>query len=196
MTYLHVMSVDAPDRPRLRTQSPERIREELAAIDVRFERWSTTDPQPPGADSDAVKDAYRSEIDRISAQGGYRLVDVVRLHPDPSDPGWPDRAQKARSAFLEEHFHTEDEVRFFVEGSGCFYLHVGNLVYATVCTAGDLISVPERTVHWFDMGSRPRFTAIRFFQEEDGWVGEFLPDSIAGRFPSLDDLNAAVGAAA
>ncbi|MCZ1008152.1 hypothetical protein O1L68_16935 [Streptomyces lydicus] len=28
-----------------------------------------TDPLPPGADSDAVKDAYRSDIDRISAQG-------------------------------------------------------------------------------------------------------------------------------
>lgn len=120
---------------------------------------------------------------------------MARLRPDSGDPEWPARARAARTKFLEEHFHTEDEARFFVEGSGCFYLHVEDFVYAMVCTAGDLISVPARTVHWFDMGNSPDFTAIRFFQEEDGWVGNFLPDSIASRFPTLDDLNAAVGAA-
>jgi 1,2-dihydroxy-3-keto-5-methylthiopentene dioxygenase len=197
VTHLHVMSDSDPGKVLLRTQSPERIRTELAAVGVRFERWETTYPlsadakadAKADADADAVMDAYRHEIDRICEAEGYTLVDVARMRPDPEDPTWPERARKARSTFLEEHFHDEDEVRFFVDGSGCFYLHVHDRVHAVVCTAGDLISVPARTVHWFDMGASPDFTAIRFFKKEDGWVGSFLPQSIAGLFPTLDELK-------
>ncbi|MDI3418017.1 1,2-dihydroxy-3-keto-5-methylthiopentene dioxygenase [Streptomyces luteolus] len=191
MTHLSVMPDDEPERVLLHTGAAERIREELGAIGVRFEQWQATRPLPNAADSDTVLGAYRPDVDRICEEGGYRLVDVARLRPDPEDPQWPEKARAARTKFLDEHFHTEDEVRFFVDGSGCFYLHLNQRVYAMVCTAGDLISVPANTVHWFDMGSTPDFTAIRFFQEEDGWVGNFLPTSIAHRFPTLDDLNSA-----
>ncbi|MGW3647942.1 1,2-dihydroxy-3-keto-5-methylthiopentene dioxygenase [Streptomyces sp. NPDC000878] len=190
MTLLQIMPDDAPGTVLLRSTDLDVVRTELMGIGVRIERWHAARRLPAGADDDTVLEAYRSHIDRITAEGDYRLVDVARLTPRPEDPGWPEQARAAREKFLEEHFHDEDEVRFFVAGSGCFYLHVGNRVYATVCTAGDLLSVPSRTVHWFDMGERPDFTAIRFFQEEDGWVGRFLPDSIAARFPSLDDLRA------
>lgn len=191
MTLLQIMPDDAPETTVLRTEDPERVRAELARIGVRLERWQARRPLPSGAGDSAIMDAYRSHIDRVRSEGGYRLVDVARMVPDPDDPQWPKRARTARERFLEEHFHDEDEVRFFVEGAGCFYLHVRGRVHATVCTAGDLLSVPGRTVHWFDMGRDPRFTAIRFFREEDGWVGEFLPDSIASRFPTLDDLRSA-----
>jgi len=89
-----------------------------------------------------------------------------------------------------EHTHDEDEVRFFVEGSGCFYLHLGDEIYAVVCTEGDLVSVPAGTTHWFDMGARPRFCAIRFFQEEDGWVAGFTGVPISTGMPTLDELLA------
>jgi 1,2-dihydroxy-3-keto-5-methylthiopentene dioxygenase len=189
MTLLQVMSETSPDQVGLRTDETERIRAELLDIGVRFERWRTAEIAVD-ADNDTILKAYRRQIDEVSAAGGYRLVDVARIVPAPEDPEWPDRARAAREKFLEEHFHGEDEVRFFVQGAGCFYLHVAGRVYAMVCTAGDLLSVPARTVHWFDMGSRPSFTAIRFFQEEDGWIGTFLPDSIASRFPTLDELLA------
>jgi 1,2-dihydroxy-3-keto-5-methylthiopentene dioxygenase len=38
------------------------------------------------------------------------------------------------------------------------------------------------------MGSRPDFVAIRFFQEEDGWVGDFTGETISSSFPTLDSL--------
>ena len=79
-------------------------------------------------------------------------------------------------------------VRFFVDGRGCFYLHLDDKVYAVVCEAGDLLSVPTGTRHWFDMGVRPTFCAIRFFQKDDGWVGDFTGDPIASRIPDLDEL--------
>ncbi|MGW7696248.1 hypothetical protein ACWGMA_46910 [Streptomyces asiaticus] len=76
-----------------------------------------------------------------------------------------------REAFLDEHRHGEDEVRFFAHGTGCSYLHLADRVLAVVRKEGDLLSVPVGTAHWFDIGRQPHFCAIRFFQAEDGWIG-------------------------
>ena len=81
-------------------------------------------------------------------------------------------------------------MRFFVAGSGVFYLHVDGKVHAVLCEAGDLLSVPQGTTHWFDMGTEPDFTAIRFFHDEEGWVGNFTGDSIAERIPDFDAIAA------
>jgi len=112
----------------------------------------------------------------------------VRLHPDATDAEWEAKAKAAREKFLDEHTHDEDEIRFFVDGHGCFYLHLGDEVHAVVCEAGDLMSVPTGTRHWFDMGHTPDFCAIRFFQEENGWVAGFTGATISARMPSLDEL--------
>lgn len=191
MTLLQIMPDDDARTVLERTDRRDEIRAALGPLDVQFEQWELGRQLAPDASPGQVLAAYRPEVDRICAQGGFRLVDVVRMKPDETDPQWPDRAHAARTKFLSEHTHDEDEVRFFVEGAGCFYLHVGAKVYAVVCEAGDLLWVPRGTAHWFDMGDRPEFTAIRFFQEEDGWIGNFLPDSIASGFPSLDELRAA-----
>lgn len=189
MTLLQVMPVDDGATVLLRTEDLAEIAAELAPHGIRLERWETF-PLSADAGQEQVLAAYASEVERVAAEGPYPLVDVVRLVPDDSDPQWPGKAEAARTKFLDEHTHDEDEVRFFVEGSGCFYLHLGDKVYAVVCTAGDLMSVPAGTTHWFDMGTRPRFCAIRFFQEEDGWVAGFTGSTIASRMPTLDELLA------
>ncbi|MQA23979.1 MAG: cupin [Micromonosporaceae bacterium] len=166
------------------------ITAELKELNVGFERWTATAELSANADQEEVLAAYRDDVDRISAEGGYQLVDVVRLRPDPDNEEWVATARAARQKFLNEHTHDEDEVRFFVEGRGCFYLHLGDKVYAVVCETGDLLSVPQGTTHWFDMGATPSFCAIRFFQEEDGWVGNFTGNDIATRIPYLDELLA------
>lgn len=123
--------------------------------------------------------AYGSEIDRLVAERGYRSVDVVSL-----DPAHPDR-EALRRKFLAEHTHADDEVRFFVAGSGLFTLHAAGRVYAVLCEQDDLISVPAGVPHWFDMGSAPAFTCIRLFNDPAGWVAQFTGDAIATRFPVL-----------
>ena len=114
-----------------------------------------------------------------SRERGFKTVDVVSIAPDN-----PQR-EAMRAKFLDEHFHKEDEVRFFVAGSGLFTLHVGDKVYEIKCEQGDLIAVPDSTMHWFDMGPEPSFVAIRFFTEPDGWVGHFTGTDIAQKFPAL-----------
>jgi 1,2-dihydroxy-3-keto-5-methylthiopentene dioxygenase len=189
MTLLQVMPADDGANVLVRTEDITEIAAELAPHGIRIERWATV-PLTDDAGQEEVLAAYASEVERVSAEGPYPLVDVVRMVPNDTDPEWPAKAEAARTKFLNEHTHDEDEIRFFVEGSGCFYLHLGEKVYAVVCTAGDLMSVPAGTTHWFDMGTRPHFCAIRFFQEEDGWVAEFTGSPIASRIPTLDELLA------
>ncbi|MGP6794355.1 hypothetical protein ACTZN4_13815, partial [Klebsiella pneumoniae] len=86
---------------------------------------------------------------------------------------------------LNEHTHGEDEVRFFVEGAGLFCLHIGDEVFQVLCEKNDLISVPAHTPHWFDMGSEPNFTAIRIFDNPEGWIAQFTGDDIASAYPRL-----------
>ncbi|GAA2495112.1 cupin [Streptomyces gobitricini] len=189
MTLLQVMPEDDPGTVLLRTRDHDRIAETLRARAVAFDRWPLRGTITPDTGPQDVLSRYRTEIDGLCAREGLRLVDVARLHPEES-PEWEERAAKARSTFLEEHRHGEDEVRFFAHGTGCFYLHLDGRVHAVVCEAGDLLSVPAGTRHWFDMGPRPEFAAIRFFEKEDGWVGDFTGDPIAQRFPRLDTLLA------
>lgn len=122
MTRLRIFSENQPAQPELISQHHDDIARELGSIGVRFEQWEASQPVAPGASSDEVFAAYRADIDRLVAENGFKSVDVVSIAPDN-----PQR-EVLRGKFLEEHFHKEDEVRFFVAGSGLFTLHVGDKV--------------------------------------------------------------------
>ncbi|MEV0359533.1 cupin [Nocardia sp. NPDC050697] len=190
MTLLQVMSADRPDEIRVRTTDRAAIGAELAAHGIHFDGWPALDGAA-ARPSDELLAAYADRIAELDGSGKYKHVDVARLHPDDSDPQWPVVAAAARAKFRDEHRHAEDEVRFFAAGRGCFYLHIDDAVLAVVCEAGDLLAVPAGTTHWFDMGDRPDFVALRFFEAEDGWVGDFTGAPISGGFPTLDELLAA-----
>lgn len=189
MTLLVTWADTAPDTPVTRTTDVTHITERLGAVGVAFQRWEAAADLPAGADADQVLEAYRDEVDRLVEEHGFTVVDVAQLHPS-DDPDWPTIAAGARAKFLAEHTHDEDEVRFFIDGSGVFYLHIGGEVHAVRCEAGDLLAVPALTTHWFDMGTTPDFAAIRFFQNDDGWVGTFTGDPIASKFADFDTLAA------
>ena len=155
------------------------ISAQLEKIGVGFERWPVRALQAQ-ASNDEILALYAPEIGKLVAENGFKAVDVVSINPDH-----PER-DAMRAKFLNEHRHKEDEVRFFVRGSGLFTLHVEDHVYEILCQAQDLIRVPDGTRHWFDMGPAPLFTAIRFFTEADGWVGYFTESDIASRFPRYE----------
>ena len=180
MSRLRIFEDAAPDAALLTTSDHAEMARELARIGVTFEQWRATQPIAAGATPEAVMAAYRADIDRISAERGFKTVDVVSIAPDN-----PNR-EDMRKKFLDEHFHKEDEVRFFVAGSGLFTLHVDHKVYEIECVKNDLIGVPDGTTHWFDMGPEPDFVAIRFFTEPDGWVGHFTGTDIAQKFPRYE----------
>ncbi|MCS5691350.1 acireductone dioxygenase [Cyanobium sp. FGCU-6] len=188
MSQLQIFPVEAPGRPlpSLSSNDPALIAAELGQRGIGFERWPARVGLAADATTEQVLAAYAPEIERVQGLGRYPTVDAIRLTPEH-----PDRVA-LREKFLAEHTHSEDEVRFFVEGRGLFCLHLGAEVLQVLCEADDWIRVPAGTKHWFDMGPRPQFTAIRFFDNPEGWVARFTGDAIAQRYPLLDGERTAV----
>ncbi len=176
------LTIYPDDQPLLGKSSRDfdTIAEQLNAIGVQLERWEPCTEFVADIEVQSALDAYQAPIEKLKRRYGFQSVDEVSLSPDHP------QKQAMRQKFLSEHTHGDFEVRFFVEGRGLFYLHVGDKVYAILCEQGDLISIPADTRHWFDMGENPDFKCIRLFTTEDGWIAEFTGNSIAERFPTLD----------
>jgi 1,2-dihydroxy-3-keto-5-methylthiopentene dioxygenase len=181
MTQLTVYPDTDPARSLIDTRDADKIAAALSEIGVVFERWEASAELADDAGQDEVLAAYDVQVRKLMREGGYQTVDVVRVKPDN-----PDRAAM-RQKFFAEHTHAEDEVRFFVEGAGAFYLRKNGRVFRVVCERNDLLSVPAGITHWFDTGAAPHFCAIRIFTSKDGWVGSFTGDDIATRFPAFGD---------
>ncbi|WP_266160590.1 1,2-dihydroxy-3-keto-5-methylthiopentene dioxygenase [Dyella silvatica] len=179
MSRLRIYQDTHPEAPLSVHTVHTEIARELGKVGIRFEQWEASQPVAPGASQDEVIAAYRADIDRLMAAEGYQTVDVISLKPDH-----PDRAT-LRQKFLNEHVHSEDEVRFFVAGAGQFTLHLEGKVFEVLCEQGDLIGVPDGTRHWFDMSEAPYFVAIRLFTNKEGWVAQFTGEDIAQHFPRM-----------
>ena len=159
------------------TEDPVTIAAALSAIGVRFERWELAD-LPADAPAEAVLEAYRPRLDAFMGETGAGTADVIKLTPDHP------QKDAMRAKFLSEHIHTEDEVRFFHAGSGNFVLHMDGKVFDAHCTAGDLISVPADSKHWFDAGENPDFAVLRIFTDTSGWTPHYTGTDMAARFPA------------
>jgi 1,2-dihydroxy-3-keto-5-methylthiopentene dioxygenase len=181
MSLLTVFPDSKPGERLIETSDGDAIAETLAGIGVDFTRWRAGQTLGPDADQAAVLAAYDAQVKRLMEENGYQSVDVVRVTPDH-----PERVAM-RQKFFAEHTHADDEVRFFVEGAGAFYLRKEGRVFRVVCERNDLISVPAGIPHWFDTGPNPHFCAIRLFTTPDGWVGNFTGDDIAMRFPTFEN---------
>ena len=180
MTRLTVFDLDQPVRRLSDTEDALSIERTLGAIGIRYERWTAPATLAADASEVLVLRTYQAEVDRLKLECVYQAADVVRLRRGVEN------AAALRAKFLDEHIHDEDEVRFFVEGRGAFYLRSDRGVHRVICERGDLLGVPAGTRHWFDMGADPEFTAIRLFTNPEGWVARFTGDPVANTVPAID----------
>ena len=122
MTIMQIYSeAGKPEGPAMRDHTE--IAKALGDIGVEFELWEANQPLAADADAEAVMTTYQASIEQLDKRYGFQSKDVVALRPD--NPQKADFRQK----FLAEHTHADFEVRFFVDGSGLFYLHIGDKVY-------------------------------------------------------------------
>ena len=185
MSTLTIYADSDPSTPLFHSSHAADIVSELKSAGIRFEQWQTLSAVRSGDSPESVLAAYKNEIDRLVTEQGYQTVDVISLDAT-SNADVQAKVPELRAKFLSEHRHSEDEVRFFVDGQGLFSLHLGDKVYEVLCQKGDLISVPADTPHWFDMGPKPKFVAIRFFNNTEGWVAHFTGNTIADSFSRLE----------
>lgn len=161
--------VTIPTQKR-RIEGEAAVAEFLKAYGIQYERWPLEDRCNPDASNEDILAAYTPEIDRLKATGGFVTADVINVTPET--PGLEAMIAK----FNKEHIHTEDEVRFIVKGRGLFHIHPkdGRDVFSIEMNAGDWISVPAGTKHWFDFCQERTIRAIRLFQDKAGWTPHYV----------------------
>ena len=157
--------------------SAEEIASTLANYDIDYERWIPSHPVADDAPPEEILNAYSREIEDLKQRGGYVTADVIDV--SPTTPGLDVMLAK----FNREHWHDEDEVRFIIAGHGRFHIHATNgAVLAIEVEAGDLIRVPQGTLHWFNLCSDRRIRAIRLFQDTAGWTPHYTESRVDENF--------------
>jgi 1,2-dihydroxy-3-keto-5-methylthiopentene dioxygenase len=160
--------------------SADEMRAFLKPFGIWFEQWNVERGVGPDAPSEEILAAYKPEVDRLKAQGGYITADVINVTPD-----FPN-LDAMLNKFNKEHTHAEDEVRFVVKGRGIFTIHPDNgPVFAIQVDAGDLINVPAGMKHWFDLCSERTIRAIRLFKEQAGWTPAYIDNGVHARYQPI-----------
>jgi enolase-phosphatase E1 len=157
----------------------EELQQVLASYGVMIDQWDASVPFTADASQETILEAYAPHLQPFMAKYGYQTADVINVHPDTKG------IAELRAKFIKEHTHSEDEVRFFVEGRGYFWFRFPltpngqddtsseTTVACVVCEAGDFIAVPAGYPHWFEMDAVPHVKVIRIFSDTQGWTPHY-----------------------
>lgn len=158
----------------------DEIRAFLAKVHIRYERWPLEERVDPNAPAEEILAAYAPEIEVLKKEGGYVTADVINITPEMQN------LDAMLAKFSKEHTHSEDEVRFILRGRGLFHIHPDSgPVFAIQVEAGDLISVPLGTRHWFDLCGERTIRAIRLFQDMAGWTPHYVEGGAHARYEPI-----------
>jgi 1,2-dihydroxy-3-keto-5-methylthiopentene dioxygenase len=151
------------------------IQQRLARLGITLNAWPA--PTAPRAQAllaqkslnDGEKEELLKAVDNrfqeLRASKGYSTRDMVVIHEDI--PGLPDMLAK----FDKIHYHTDDEVRYILEGRGYFgFVEPDGNQFLLEVGAGDYINVPANAEHWFEMRDSKRIKAVRYFIDTSGWA--------------------------
>ena len=163
-----------------RIKGDDNVQAFLEKQGVLYERWDTsklplelqTNFQLNDEQKKKILDIYDEEIKDLAARRGYKIWDVITL--SDSTPNLDDLLNK----FEEVHTHSEDEIRAIVGGKGIFVIKGPEEIgyFDVELEAGDVISVPENTNHFFTLMDNRKIIAVRLFIEENGWVATPVQD--------------------
>ena len=153
------------------------IADYLATIGIDYEVWEPSQPLPPGASQEDILRAYSADVEKLKTRGGYVTADVINVNPQT--PGLDMMLAK----FCREHIHSEDEVRFVVQGRGIFHINPKTSpVVGIEVEPGDLIRIPGGTLHWFNLCSDRQIRCIRLFLDPAGWAPEYSESGVDNNF--------------
>lgn len=158
---------------------PDAIKEFVGAYGLDYEVWNidklhSEEAKKVEADSEQerILEVFSDEIDALKERGGYQTADVIALTPDTPN------LDQLLAKFDKEHEHSEDEVRFVVDGRGVFVIHApDDKVFDVEVHPGDLLVVPEGTWHWFELCEDKQIKCIRVFTSKEGWVAHYREEA-------------------
>jgi 1,2-dihydroxy-3-keto-5-methylthiopentene dioxygenase len=173
--------LEIPDKEFVTSDFAE-IKKMLSERGVEFERWEAKRELAIDSTQEQVLEAYAHELTPYMEKKGFQTADVINVHPAVPN------VKELRAKFLREHTHSEDEVRFFVDGQGKFWFHFDDgLVMALTCVRGDFLAVPKGYRHWFDLAPEYFVKAIRIFSNQEGWVAHYTESKVDERYNPKDE---------
>lgn len=189
-------SINIPDEDRTITD-PQEISAFLAPFGIWYEKWDVESRVGADASNEEILAAFSPEVERLKEKGGFVTADVINVTAET--PGLDAMLAK----FSKEHTHSEDEVRFTVQGRGIFHIHPHDgPVFGVLVESGDLINVPAGTQHWFNLCDDRTIRCIRLFEDPAGWAPEYVDQPINEKYaavcwgpdylPPADDLEPVV----
>jgi 1,2-dihydroxy-3-keto-5-methylthiopentene dioxygenase len=105
-------------------------------------------------------------LEELAQHKGYSFRDVC------DSAGMANLEQKL-DHFQTEHLHDDEEIRYFVGGSGYFDVRSAPPAEAWIrmeCKAGDMIVLPAGIYHRFVPDDKLSFKVVRFFSGEPVWI--------------------------
>eukprot|EP01116_Phalansterium_solitarium_P011784 TRINITY_DN27567_c0_g1_i1.p1 TRINITY_DN27567_c0_g1~~TRINITY_DN27567_c0_g1_i1.p1 ORF type:complete len:189 (+),score=35.17 TRINITY_DN27567_c0_g1_i1:49-567(+) len=107
------------------------------------------------------------KLDAICKERNYNYKDFVDSTKIPN-------LQEKLAIFFEEHIHDDEEIRFFVDGSGFFDIRdqrKGQDRWVRIeCQKGDLIILPAGIYHRFNPDDKMFFKVMRLFCGDPVWT--------------------------
>jgi 1,2-dihydroxy-3-keto-5-methylthiopentene dioxygenase len=108
---------------------------------------------------------YEPALAELCAQKGYVARDEVALSPTTPN------LQLLKDKFKDEHLHTDDEVRFVLEGAGIFDIRSADDRWMRVVVEpGDVLVVPAGRNHRFLLTDVCQIRCVRLFRDMTGWT--------------------------
>lgn len=163
-----------------RISEEQKVKAFLDSQEVLYEHWDTSKlPERlrnkfvlTDEEKAEVLSTFDAEIQDLAARRGYKIWDLITL--SDATPNIDELLKK----FEAVHTHTEDEIRAITAGKGIFIIKgKGDVGYFDVeLEAGDVISVPENTPHFFTLMDNRQIVAVRLFIETDGWIAKPYDD--------------------
>lgn len=172
--------LNIPDQNKTITDFSE-IKTLLNTHGIFLTKWEANKPLSDNDSQETILEAYSHELKPFMDKNGFKTADVINVHKDTPN------VEALRGKFLKEHTHSEDEVRFFVDGEGLFWFHLKDeadkdLILNVLCQKGDFMSVPKGYKHWFDLAPKYHVKAIRIFTNVEGWVANYTESKIDERY--------------
>ncbi|KAF5289438.1 hypothetical protein FQR65_LT11811 [Abscondita terminalis] len=126
-------------------------------------------------------------LDGIKKKRGYTYEDELVC----SKECLPNYEEKLKT-FFTEHLHTDEEIRFVIEGSGFFDVRDKNDEWIRVeVVSGDMIVLPKGIYHRFTLDMNNYVKVKRFFIGEPVWTAHNRPvDEMECRKQYVESMKA------